>query len=391
MPAPRIDPATGDELPEGVYLSGKHYQYKLRVTDPLTGYRKQETRGGFLTARDAAEARERRLVETGQASATDYYRRYTVASYVAEFLDDHAAGVEESSDRTFRQTANKHIIPRLGAIRLVDLHQRQVRAWQNAVAADHGTGAALNARRVLVAALNQAVRDEIVPRNVAALAPGVDHEPKPHTILTPDQIARLLAAADDEPNAAYWYVAVLTQLRPGELAALRWEDVDLDAGELRVRATRALDATGKKIRKDRGKRPASIRTVPLPAVCVDRLRAHRARQHQTRLRMPPGAWTDRGLVFPGRGGGIISGRGQKYQIDRLCARAGLPSVTPHELRHSGASYLLSLGVDIKTISQRLGHASTRTTMEVYLHPSPEDQRRVSDRLEDDLARRRRTS
>jgi integrase len=180
----------------------------------------------------------------------------------------------------------------------------------------------------------------------------------------------------------------MTQLRPGELSALRWDALDLDSGMLHVRAIRSTDVNGIVITKDKSKSRAGTRSFPLPDICVQKLRAHRVRQNEVKLRMPPGTWTDRGLVFPGRAGRIMTQAAQSWRVTRLCEQSGVPVVTMHGLRHSGATWQLALGVDAKLISQRLGHASVTFTLDTYVHPSDDDQRGVSERIEADLLRRR---
>jgi integrase len=140
-------------------------------------------------------------------------------------------------------------------------------------------------------------------------------------------------------------------LRRSELLQLRWPDVDLDAMTLQVQ---------------RGKTRSSRRIVVLDAETVKMLRAHRTRQSEERL-AAFGAYNDDHLVFCREDGTSIPPHRVGLEFKQMARRIGLPVIRFHDARHSNASMLLEAGVDIKVVSERLGHASTRITHDVYHH------------------------
>jgi integrase len=159
-------------------------------------------------------------------------------------------------------------------------------------------------------------------------------------------------------------------LRRGEALGLAWDDVDLDAGALRVRRAlkRERDVKTGRSRLVLGdvKTAGSRRSLNVPTPMVDMLRGHRRRQAEERLAV--GAeWQDSGLVFTTPIGTPIDPANFRHAFAALCKRAGLGHWHPHELRHSAASIMLAQGVPLEVVSGVLGHSSIRMTKDVYGH------------------------
>jgi integrase len=219
-------------------------------------------------------------------------------------------------------------------------------------------------------ALEQAVRDGLVPRNVSegVKAPQVrKEEVKP---LSPTQLRALLLAAHGDRLEALYKLAIHTGLRQGELLGLKWTDVDLDARTLSVQ--RSLDADGT---FNLPKRDRSRRTVKLTLQAVEALKLHRKRQYEERLKAA--RWEDHGLVFPNRVGKPMD-HNNLYHRDfkSLLKRAELWSedkkkrFTFHSLRHTCATLLVSRNVHPKIVQEMLGHATITQTMDTYSHVLP---------------------
>jgi integrase len=160
-------------------------------------------------------------------------------------------------------------------------------------------------------------------------------------------------------------------VRRGEVLALRWADVDLDAGTVAVLGS--LQRVGSSLQRVPTKTRGSQRTIPMPAPCVEALRAHRARQNADRL--AAGAlWVTTDLVFTTRHGTPIEPRTVNRMFQTLTDAAGLRPVRVHDLRHGCVSLLLSLGVPPRTVMQIVGHTVMEMTMERYGHVNLDDQR-----------------
>lgn len=187
-------------------------------------------------------------------------------------------------------------------------------------------------------ALNQAMRDDLIPRNVAAgerPRSSRQRNQREADAFSQEQVKALLAAASGERNEALYIVAVHTGLRQGDLLGLEWTDVDLSGatGELSVR--RSLKVTAEGLGFGPPKNKASRRSVPMNKTAVAALKAHRKRQNEERLRTPE--WTDSGLVFPNRVGRPMDHNNLYHrEYKALLKKAGLAGqgFTFHSLRHT---------------------------------------------------------
>ena len=201
----------------------------------------------------------------------------------------------------------------------------------------------------------------------------------PAPVLDVDQLAshvgEWLDAARGEPLYALYAVALACGLRRGEALALRWSDVDLEAGTLRVARTLSRVQSGNIFTEP--KSPRSRRTVPLPTSCIAELRAHRVRQAEERLQLC-GAWQDHDLVFPSSWGTPMDPRNALRAFTAVAKRAGLDGIGLHTLRHTCASLLLAQGVHPRVVMETLGHSGIAITMDVYSHVMPQQQREAAD-------------
>lgn len=166
---------------------------------------------------------------------------------------------------------------------------------------------------------------------------------------------------------ALYVLAVTAGLRIGELLSLKWEDIDLDAGTLRVRRTRSQARNSPTFTTPKNGRGRSIR---LTQRAVEALRTHRATQNAERLKVGS-LWQDNGLVFCTHGGQPLDFRNvATTSFKPLLKKAGLPDIRFHDLRHTCATLLLSRGHLPKLVQDLLGHASVAMTLDRYSHVLP---------------------
>lgn len=220
---------------------------------------------------------------------------------------------------------------------------------------------------VLRRALEVALRWGLVGRNVAKLA-----DPPPVTRpairpLSSEQARALLTAARDDRLYALYVVALATGLREAELLGLRWPDVDLDKGEIRV--TQALQLIGGSFHLVEPKTQRSRRTVGLPPIAVSALREHKQRQMRERL-AAGSTWQEWGLVFSSSCGTPLWRSNLLRHFKRTVKSAGLPPMRFHDLRHAHASFLASEGIELRTIMEALGHSHIALTADLYTHLLP---------------------
>lgn len=218
-------------------------------------------------------------------------------------------------------------------------------------------------------------------RNVARLV----HAPKQDKVervpFTVEQMTALIAATAEQRIGPLIVLSATTGLRQGEALALRWEDVDLEAGTLAVRHT--LDPRTHKVAPTKTER--SRRTVHLPEIALAAVREQRRWQLEDRLRAGR-TWQDDGFVFASSVGTALDARNVDRRYHSVRERLGLPNVPWHHLRHFAATALLGAGEDLFVVSRILGHTSVATTASFYGHVQPAMLRKSADRM-DELMRR----
>jgi integrase len=239
---------------------------------------------------------------------------------------------------------------------------------------------------VLRKALSQAVSDGLIPRNAAdgvkpprVSAPGEEIKP-----LDSEECTSFLEASRAERLEALYVVAVHCGLREGELLALRWEDVYLEAVKpaVLVRRTLTRGENGRGWVVGASTKSGQGRHVRLTRQAASTLKDHRKRQLEERLRLA-GLWQDQGLVFPNETGSLFNPSNLRNRsFKRIKARANVrEDLRFHDLRHTCATLLLSEGVNVKVVSELLGHASITITLNTYSHVLPDRQDSAADAME----------
>ncbi len=308
--------------------------------------------------------------------------RLTVAQYLNRWLYEVAKQrTRPMTWRGYEHLVRLHILPTLGRIPLAKLSPQHVHSLIVRKSAE-GRLAPRTIQymhSVLRAAINQAVRWRMVHYNAAAMvsAPrGARIEPK---VLTPDEARQLLDAARGDRLEALYSVALALGLRQGEALGLKWSDIDLDAGILRVRrAAQRIPQQGTQLVETKTVR--SRRTLVVPPVVVSALRTHRVRQNLERLAAGE-RWVDNDLVFATTTGTLSDGPNVTHRFRRLLKKAGLPPMRFHDLRHACASLLLVQGVHPRVVMETLGHSQISLTMNTYSHVLPALQHEAAEKME----------
>jgi integrase len=347
----------------------------------ITGYRGSyfapDGKRRYVSAKRKTEC-ERKLRDamTDADRGLVYYDKgLTLGKYLDHWLSDclkplvHAGKMAHSTFVRYKGIVNNHLKPALSHRKLKDLSRAEVRRLYNEKAKELSPRSVDYIHVTLQKALSQAVRDDLIPRNVASgerPRNGRQQSPEKARALSPTQVRALLAEASGERNEALYIVAVHTGLRQGELLGLKWTDVDLDAGKLSV--CRSLKVTDDGLNFGYPKNRSSRRSVPLNKTAVMALKAHRTRQTEERLQATH--WRDTDLVFPNRVGGPMDHNNLYYrEFKPLLERAGLGEndFTFHSLRHTFASALCNKREHPKVIQSLLGHSSITQTMDTYSH------------------------
>jgi integrase len=303
----------------------------------------------------------------------------TVGAFLHESIEHwRAAGrISARTAERYDDDAKRYIAPHLGGRELQKLTTLDLERWHGELLGRLAPQTVRHAHRLLGQALARAVKHNLVVRNVAAIERAPAPRGKEIEILRAEHLGAMLAALEGHPMHAPAVTAVYTGLRRSELLAMKWESVDLDRATLEVvealEETREHGVRAKAPKSERGRRRIS-----LPAVVVRTLRAHKVAQLERRVATGRGR---QGLVFPGPDGSRWPPRRFSVEWRRAVHKYGLPRVTWHALRHTHASQLIAAGVDVVTISKRLGHASADFTLRVYSHLFAEDDRKAADAID----------
>ena len=233
---------------------------------------------------------------------------------------------------------------------------------------------------VLHQALENAVRWNLVSRNVAKLVSLPRVERYEAQTLTVEQARQLLEEARGSRIEVMILVALNTGMRRGELSALRWDDIDFENGLIFVRRT-VNYVGGYGFVETEPKTKSSRRKIAVSGKLLEALKVHREQQGQMRLRAGE-KWHEQGLVFCNRHGKFLFPEVVLKQFHTLLARAGLPEMRFHDLRHTMATMLLEADVHPKKVQERLGHSTIAITMDTYSHVLPSMHQDVARKLDD---------
>ena len=352
--------------------------------DPQTGVLKRASFYGTTRTEVAA-----RLAEALRDRAHGVFvapHKMTLSEWLHRWLTTYKQPeVRPSTYQSYEQQIRVRILPALGHILLRDLEPYHLQQFYNTLATRCAPRTVRYTHAVLRSALGLAEKHQQIPRNPTLLCTLPRDPRKDWPTLSPQQVRdTLFPLLRTERLHAAFIVAVFTGLRRGELLGLRWQDVDMQAMTLQVRQSASRLRVEGQAHKTAvvmqvPKTPQSRRTIPLPALCVQALRSHKARQAEERLLLGS-AYTDLDLVFCRPDGTPLDPKWMNRTLARLLARAGLPRMRFHDLRHTFATLLMQLGESPKTVSQLLGHAGVQITLDWYTHPSQTVEERAIDRL-----------
>jgi len=304
-------------------------------------------------------------VEPSTESVRDFVERW-----LRDWADDN---VSNKTWTRYAQLLRKHLCGRVGSLSIQKLSPADLQAVYAAMARD---GLApltrLHVHRVTSTMLKHAMQWGVVARNVATMVDAPRVKAKEIEILTPVQVTTVLEALRGKPIYPIVAVLLATGLRRSEVLGLRWQDVDLDGGTLRVEQTLEQTTRGGLVFRPPKTRHGR-RTVTLAPSTVAVLREHWRSQQEQRLFFGVGKAPDDALVFSSWDGLPYLPATLTLQWRRAMKRAGL-TATLHSLRHTHASTLIAAGLDVLTISRRLGHGSSAITLNVYAHLFKPDDR-----------------
>ncbi len=308
--------------------------------------------------------------------------KQTVEQFLEYWLEEvHKEAIRLSSYVKYRALLDRYVFPAFGNVQLQKLTQQQVQTLYSRKSKDGLAPETVRGiHRMLHKALDDAVLWGQVPRNISdnvTLPRLVRHEIKP---LNREQAQQLLSAAHEHRMEALLTIALATGMRRGEILGLHWKDIDFENRSVQVRHT--VDRIGTfGIKESEPKTSSSRRKIMLPDFVIESLKEHHTRQAEARLKAGE-AWQENDLVFCNIYGGFWDPANLLTSFGKLLTDAGLPHMRFHDLRHSTATILFTMGVHPKVVQELLGHTNISLTMDTYSHMLPSMQRDVMDDLDE---------
>ena len=354
---------------EGRYTAGR---------DPVTG--KQIFKN--VLGKTQAEVKEKLQKALAQAGKIDFTKtgKYTVTMWMNEWFENVAKiKVRPSSHQTYRGYIDHHIAPNIGNIPLEKLTTMDLQKLYRKLL-DKGRVERIEAKRqpkglsaktvrninqVISSAMDFAVAQKIIPENPckAVALPKVEH--KEMQTIPSEQLQAFLQEAKATGVYEMYYIELATGLRRGELLGLKWTDIDWNNGIIKVR--RQVARVDGQIVEAPLKTKNSYRAVTISQQAIEVLKQQKEKTYDQ-------------YVFPSPNGGPISPDSVNNMLKRVLARAGIPKVRFHDLRHTFATIALQNGVDIKTVSGMLGHFSAGFTLDTYAHVTTAAQKEAADTM-----------
>jgi integrase len=352
---------------------GRH-SWRLKYDVPA-GNAGRQTK--FVTLKDSKAEAQREAAKILASLATGSHvdpSTETVAQFVERWLQDWAdSNVSNKTWTRYAQLLRKHLCAHVGSVPIQKLRAADLQKIYATMAKDElADRTRLNLHRVVSTMLKHAVQWGVVARNVTTMVDAPRVKAREVEILSPEQIQSALASLRSPELKTIAAVALGTGLRRGELLALRWQDVELDGAVIRVEQAVEQTTRGGIVIKEPKTRHGR-RAVSLAPTTVAVLREHWTVQQQMRLALGLGKAPVDGYVFANWDGAIRSPHWLTQAWRKAMKRAGLKA-TFHSLRHTHASTLITRGLDVLTISRRLGHGSAVITLGVYGHLFKPDDR-----------------
>lgn len=358
---------------------GNKYAIVVDAGRTAEGKRIRKWHSGYRTRKDAELALPDilRSINSGDYVAPS---KRTVDGFMTEWLASTKPTLRPNTYIGYERANRHHIAGEFVGVPLQGLTHGAVAAW-HARLIDKGLkpSSIRKIHFILRKALQDAMRWNYLSRNVAALVrpPTLSGYRPQLSTWTADEVRTFLEHVRDDRLHAAWMLAATTGMRRGEVLGLQWRSVDLDAARLSVSQT--LVAPSHEFEFAEPKTASGRRQIALDRHTVPALRQHRRRQLEERILLGEG-YDDQDLVFAMEDGTPIFPRQFSKWFREHLQESGLTRIRLHDLRHTHATLSLRAGVHVKVVSERLGHASIKITLDTYMHAIPAMQEEAAEQM-----------
>lgn len=346
--------------------------------DPKTGKYKQIWRtSGFNSQKEARAAMLKHLAELDDSVINT---RLTLEGFLEEWLERSAENLAERTLDTYRYTCEKYIIPEIGRVKLDDIKPGQIEKMYGRWKKTLQPSSVHRIHRVLRTALNRAVKWGYLPQSPMTRVDAPNGRIERRSTFSVQEALAVLDWLKERRPLPYLavYLALYTGMRRAEISGLQWSDVDLKNGTVTIQRNRqrpgGVDIIGST------KTVGSKRTIPVTEKVVAMLRNIRREQQQHTI-LRGESWSEDTFVVRHPDGTIPDPNSFTHGLSFAVKALELPKVNFHDLRHTHATWLLESGVDLKVVSERLGHDSLSTTADIYAHVTQKMHRDAVDKLD----------
>lgn len=356
------------------------YEYRIKYKDPATGKVKEKSKRGFKSKREAelAAAEMEKKLFLGDV---DFIKNsnITVKEWIEQYFEIYGTQLRIATLETRKRKLYKHLIPELGNYKLQKLTRMHYQRFINKKLEVMKESTVKTLHGMFMTVVNKAVEVGIIDKNkFKGISVSKGDEEEKIKFLTKEQVQKLMEIAKVHKNKDFdKYMAILillrTGMRKGELLALTWKDIDFKNKLITINKTRNhFGSFPPKTKK-------SNRIISIDNYLTKELKSFQTWQKKNKLKSK--SYQENDYV-------IVDELGIPYdewKLNRIlvsmCKKANLPQIGPHALRHTHAVMLLESGVDIKTVSDRLGHTTIQMTADVYLHVSRKQEVEAMEKLE----------
>ncbi len=352
----------------------KAYMFNLYLgTDPVTGKQRRTTRRGFRTMAEAKTALSRLELDVMENGLPTSKRKIMTFEEVYKlWFEQHKATVKESSAYIHNTIIKVQVLPYFGTLRVDKIDtaycQKQVnrifKTLKNYNSAINLIRRIFDYAKVMKQIKTNPMNDVIIPKKRKTL----DDTDKPVNFYTKEQLRTFLETLKEHaPYQMYvaFRVMAFTGMRKGELAALKWSDVDFENGTISINKTVAFNNAGK-FHIQTPKTRKSIRTISIDDTTLNALKTWKNELRKELFKQGQNIDKGDGFIFHTQKGNFIIKYIDKF-LPSFLKKYNLPPIKPHGFRHTHASLLFESGASIKEVQDRLGHENIKTTMDIYTH------------------------
>jgi len=349
--------------------------------DPITGKRKQIRRRGFETKRHAVDEMTKLKAEILSNDFLDL-TKMTYATYMDEWFEERQNHLQKTTFEIHSIYYQNVIKPKLGHYKIQQMTPLHIQKFINELVSQNSYSEHTIhlIYRIISASLKKAKVIKLLKDNPATSITLPKIRKKEMNVWSLEQVNDFINKSKKTKRLTRCYIgfliALLTGMRQGEIMGLRWKDIDMDSQIIYIRQTLTQNAEI----KYGAKNSSSIRSIHISNKLISELKMHRKRVLAEKLLIGK-EYNDFDLVICTQIGKPMIPRNFRKEFYNLTEKIGLPKLRFHDLRHTHATILIQQNVNVKLISERLGHAEIGTTLDTYSHVLPNMQKTVSDELD----------